>query len=136
MGYKRPTTVYLLKFADRDGLEVRACSVPVGRIMVLQEQATKLKDGDATAFDEARELFAAFADSLRSWNLEEDDGAPVPATLPGVMSLEFGFAAEILLAWFEAIASVPGPLDRRSTGGSPSVELSIPMEMLSPSLPS
>lgn len=133
MGYTKPTTVYLLKFDDRDGLEVRAASVPLGRLLDLTEQAERLKAGDAKSVDEAKELFELFASSLRSWNLEEDDGSPVPADLSGVRGLEFGFAAEILTAWFEAVGgSVPGPLAKRSTVTLPSEVPSIPMELLSP----
>lgn len=134
MGYTRPVTVYRLEFEARDGLEVRVASVSIDRLMGLQKQAAELKQERTTSFDEARELFETFAESLRSWNLEEDDGTPVPATLAGVLSLELGFASELLLVWFEAIAGVPAPLDKRSTGGSPSEVPSIPMEALSPSL--
>lgn len=136
MGYKKPTTVYLLKFEDREGLEVRAASVPIGKLIDMQTQAERLKSGDAASFDDARELFELFALSLRSWNLTEDDDTPVPTTLDGVLGLEFGFASELLLAWFEAIADVPAPLARRSTVTLPSEVPSIPMELLSGSHPS
>lgn len=134
MGYKKPTTVYRLHFDDRDGLEVRAASVPLGQLLDLTEQAERLKVGDAKSIEDARELFELFASSLRSWNLEEDDGTPTPADRSGLLGLEFGFAAEILMAWFEAVGgSVPAPLARRSTVTLPSEVPSIPMEVLSAS---
>jgi hypothetical protein len=133
MGFKRPQTVYALVFDHHDGLQVRAASVPVGRLLELVDMADKLKAGQAKALSEVRGLFEAFTEALRSWNLEEDDGTPVPATGAGVLSLEFGFASELILAWFDAIGDVPDPLERRSTVTLPSEELSIPMEVLSPS---
>lgn len=136
MGYKRPTTVYRLHFDDHDGLEVRAASVPIGQLLDLTEQADRLKSGAAESFDDARELLDLFAASLRSWNLEEDDGAPIPCTRDSVLGLEFQFATDLLVAWFEAVASVAAPLAQRSTVTLPSEVPSIPMEMLSGSLAS
>lgn len=127
MGYKRPQTVYKLVFDDHEGLEVRAASVPIGRLIEVSAQAEKLREGDADSFESVADLFALFGESLRSWNLEEDDGSPIPATVDSVMSLEFGFAAAILVAWFDAVGGVPAPLERRSTSGVPSEELLIPM---------
>lgn len=136
MGYKKPETVYLLQFEERAGLEVRAASVSMGRLLDISDMAESLRVGEAKNFAEARELFGEFASRLRSWNLEEDDGTPIPCDQEHLMQQEFGFASELLLAWFDAIASVPDPLGPRSTGGLPSVELSLPMEVLSPSLAS
>lgn len=136
MGYKRPETVYTLVFDDRDGLEVRAASVSTGRLLHLADMAGQLKTGEAKSLSEVRELVDTFAGRLRSWNIEEDDGTPVPATVEGVLSLEFPFAAEIIVAWFEAIGSVSDPLGGRSTGGLPLEVPSVPMELLSESLSS
>lgn len=130
MGYKRPETVYLLRFKDRDGLEVRAASVPLGQLLDVADAAEGLRKG---SIGEARKLFELFSRSLRSWNLEEDDGTPVPTTLAALMGLEQVFAAEILLSWFDAMNTVPDPLAGRSTGGSPLGVPSIPMETLSAS---
>lgn len=135
MGYRKPQTVYLLQFEDRDGLEVRAASVPMGRLLDVAEMADRLRSGEAKAFGEARELFALFGSCLRSWNLEEEDGTPIPADTEHVLEQEFSFITEILLAWFDAIASVPDPLAGRSTNGSQSGVPNIPMEEWSVSLP-
>lgn len=136
MGYKRPETVYTLVFDHRDGLEVRAASVPVGQLLELGEMAEGLKTGDAKTFGEARALFEAFAKRLRSWNLEEDDGTPIPPTLESLYGLEFGFATEIVGAWFDALSEVSGPLGGGSTPGSRLELASIPVDLPTPNLTS
>ncbi len=133
MSYVRPVTVYLLQFEDREGLEVRARSVPLGQLLELGDMAESLRSGEAQAFGEAKALFELFASKLKSWNLTEDDGTtPVPCDTSGLFSLEFPFATEILLAWFDAVASVSIPLGRRSTDGSLSVAPSIQTTPLEP----
>lgn len=136
MGFKRPETVYRLVFDGHDGLEVSAAAISLGRLFALAGQADSLRAGEAKSMQEAAEVFRTFASRLRGWNLEEDDGTPIPADWDGLASLEFSFASELLLAWFDAISDVPVPLERKSTGTSTSEELSIPMESWSGSPPS
>jgi hypothetical protein len=135
MGYKRPQTVYRLKFEEHEGLEVRAVGVPLGQMLDIAEQADAVKAGTVTDFGQVRELLDLFAKSLRSWNLEEEDGAAVPCTRDALLEQEFPFVLDILGAWSEAIASVPAPLERRSTDGPRSEELNFQTVPLSPSLP-
>ena len=126
MGYRAPRKTFRLVFEDEDraGLEVRARSASVGRLLEIEE-----KDGA----ESVRMLFEAFADALEGWNLEDEDGNPVPATLAGLMSLDLDFATDLVAAWKEGITGISGPLERKSNGGAPSpdgapAELSIPME--------
>lgn len=137
-GYRRPRKVYKLVFEDPSmgGLEVRATGVSLGTLTDLVKLAEQAKDRtSAEALAAFGELVDGFGKALRSWNLEDDDG-PVPATVDGLVAQDADFAMEIILAWMEAIAGVSGPLVRRSSGGGPSPEASIPMEVLSPSLAS
>lgn len=136
MGFEVPSRVMNLTFEEYPELKVRAGSITLARLLDLTEQAEGLRK-DAGSASDARELFAEFGSRLRSWNCERD-GEPIPATHDGLLSLDADFAAEILLAWFDAIGGMDvdkGPLDRRSTGGVPSVELLIPTEVLSDPLP-
>jgi hypothetical protein len=90
------------------------------------EQALESVDG----------LFTRFAKSLKAWNLDDDDGRPVPETADGVRGQELDFILEITMAWMDAIASVDIPLPQPANGSGTFPEGSIPMEPLSQSLPS
>jgi len=133
-GYVRQRKVYRLRFADEDmaGLVVQARSAPVGQFIGLTKLA-QLRGNDVTPEDMGKldELFRGFAGCLESWNLEDSDGTPVPATLEGLYSQETDFVLQIIFAWIEAVAGVPGPLGKPSSDGGRSLEASMPMETLS-----
>lgn len=131
-GYTPHRKVYKLRFADpeMDGLVVRARSLPLGRFLSL---ASLVKAGNDIQPERLAELFEGFAGSLVDWNLTGDDGEPVPATLDGVYSQEPDFMLAIILPWIEVVASISSPLGKPSSGGGPSPEASIPMEVLSAS---
>lgn len=134
MGYRRKPKVYNLKFQGEEfeGLEVRAKSVDVGRFITLNRLITGGKP-DAEDVDSVTTLFEGFAEALLSWNLEDDDGKPVPATLEGLWLQDVDFGLEIIFAWVNAIGAVSAPLGNGSSGGGKSPEALIPMEELSPS---
>jgi len=87
---------------------------------------------EALAFDElpGDEKFAKLASLLHSWNVEDGQGRPVPATIDGIRSIEISFAYKIMRAWTDALTGVPGPLDRPSTDGLPWEGQPIPTEAL------
>ncbi len=133
MGYKRPVKRFRLVFdteamPDMNGLEVIARSVPLGVFM----DVTGL---DGSAEKRGAKVVELFAGCLVEWNLEEEDGSPVPATLEGLKSQEMGFVAEITKAWMNAIAGVSPPLNGSSPGGAPSLEASLDLAKFSGSLP-
>lgn len=127
MGFRAPRTEITLTFdgyPDLDGLEVRIRSVSVadyGRLT-----SGQMNDAEA---------MAAFAGALVAWNLEDDAGQPVPATLAGVGSLDSSFFTQLMAAWVRGMTSVPPPLSRPSGSGL-NPEASIPMEPLPASPPS
>lgn len=77
-----------------------------------------------------------FADSLISWNLEDEQGNPIPATPEQVFQQDMDFMLHVATKWLDAIHGVSAPLDQTSPDGEPSVEASIPMDALSESLAS
>lgn len=137
MGYKAPSPTYKLVFEGRDGLEVFVRSVSIAQLRDIRNSADGLKGGELSGFDDAIGLFQLFARKLKSWNLEDENDSPMPATLETILELDFGFASEILLAWVDAMVKVPDPLAGRSTSGNEPQPLaaSIPMEPLPSSLP-
>lgn len=134
-GYKRKSTIYKLVFDDSDmaGLEVMAKSVPTGRLLKLMKLADVAGQGvqkkQLTAEDVAaiESLFEGFAKALISWNLVDDDDAPVPANLEGVHDQDFEFVLTIIMQWIEAIAGTSTNLGKASSDGPLSLVGSLPM---------
>ena len=128
MGYRRQPTVYRLIFQEYEGLEVMARSVSVEELLKITGLANQMTSKPDNKQVEA--LFGFFAKRLVSWNLEDEDGKPVPATLKGLLGEELGFILNIVQAWVRAITGVSPPLLNGSSGGpagrSP-LEDSIPM---------
>jgi hypothetical protein len=130
-GYQRTPKVYKLRFEDDeyDGLVVRARSIRLGAFLELSTlvgvDPTSMRPEDTAKIEQ---LFQAFAGALVDWNLEDEDGTPVPATFEGLASQEADFVLPIVKAWFAAVASVPRPLPAGSSNGQQSLEASIPME--------
>lgn len=143
-GYERAPKLYTLKFEDHPGFEVTMKGLSIDGFLQLTRLAGKfagvrLQALTGADLEEAlaviETLFIKFAKSLRQWNLIEQ-GEPVPATVEGVRSQDFDFILEITLAWMDAIASVDTPLPPPASSPGSSQDLSLPMEPLSPSLPS
>lgn len=139
-GYRRKAKLYTLKWAEGHelhGLEVTCKGLTVERMLSLVSLAAGLQGGDvAGKLGEAEKLFRSFARCLVGWNLEDEDGAPVPATYDGIAAQDLDFVTGLVTTWIDAVASVGSPLPPSSDGGPPSAPaLSMPMEPLSPSLP-
>jgi len=142
MGYQRKTyTLTWPEGHELHGLEVTTKGLPVKKMFGLVTLAGQLSGDDATVAEKvaiAEELFAGFADRLVAWNLDDDDGVPVPATLDGVSDQDFDFMTGLIMTWMDAVASVDIPLPKPSPPGAtmatePPLVGSIPVETLSPS---
>ena len=121
MGYKPQRTLYKLNFAETEyaGLEVTVRSPTIQALLDLQD----LADLPALSGDQVREMFRGFAQMLISWNVEDDDDTPVPATYEGVITQDPDFIKMIILAWQDNVASAPPPLQTGSpNGGNPQEE--------------
>lgn len=134
-GYRRAHKVYKLVFADpdMDGLVVRVRSIRIGELRELITLAQlDLDHVSAADADKVGRMFEVFADALISWNVEDDQGEPVPATLAGVSTQDGDFILLIVREWLN-IFTVAGPLGNGSSPGGRSLEESLAMEPLSPS---
>lgn len=140
MGYVWKGKTYRLVFADAEfeGLEVVARSASVGAYRRIADLATREFHHPPTEDDlaEIDNLFNEFAAVLVSWNLETEDEhgkrTPVPATYDGMAGQDLTLVRQIIWSWMEAVAGISVPLGQPSDGGEPSVEESLPMEVLSP----
>ncbi len=128
-GYRRERKAYRLVFEQYPGLVVRTRSCSTETFLKITEL-----EGQEITIDVAREQLHLFAEHLLSWNLlDEETGLPVPATPEAVLAEDFDFVTELQLAWVEAVAGVSAPLAQPSSGGSPSLVESLPMDVASPS---
>jgi hypothetical protein len=127
-GYRPQRKVYKLTFADPEmgGLVVRARGLTLGELLEL----SRLRDGGP---EELAQMFRLFAGKLVEWNVEGDDGSPLPATYESLLSLDDDFALSIVDAWTSVTTDVQPPLGQTSNGGGPSLVASLPMEPLSSS---
>ena len=135
-GYTRKRRVYRLKFEDAeyDGLVVKVRSTSVGGLLDFMGFLTL--DPDALTPDDVARfagLFDAFAEVLQEWNVQAEDGRPVPATLEGIRTQDADFVLDILRVWFQAVTQPSAPLGATSSAGGPSAAPPLPMEPLSPS---
>ncbi|WP_055696487.1 hypothetical protein [Streptomyces silaceus] len=134
-GYRPKRRIYDLDFSDHPdpdmhGLRVKLRHVDTGQALALD---AALEEGGDAGLKATLEILAA---QLIEWNVEDDQGQPVPVGIDAVMAQEVDFNMTIVNAWREAIAGVPAPLDGASPDGGPSLEASIPMELPSESLAS
>lgn len=139
MGFRKASKTFQLTWPEGDdnhGLEVRMRSLPVRKLMALGHVQDEIATGKATA-DSLAALFQIFAGALIEWNLEDEKGDPVPATLEGVENQDGDFITSMITAWMGAFASVPPPLpDGSNSGGTSPVESTLELASSSQSLQS
>jgi hypothetical protein len=146
VGFQLPRVTYTLDFTDTelDGLEVKARSAPLGMMLRLGSMVDEIGAAPQTedaemvrgAMGKLQSLIEMYATVLASWNLEDEDGAPVPASVDGMLTLDPRHLMMIIKAWQQAVTAAPDPLSEPSSNGAPSEALSLPMEPLSASLAS
>ena len=114
MGYRRVPVIYTLdKIPDEEGLVVRMKTISFGkvrRIIALMDDET----GDDSVMDEISDQVSK---ALVSWNLEDEDGAEVPATGEGMEGQDFDLVLKIVNSWLDAITGVSKDLGKDSSSG-------------------
>ena len=105
MGFRPPRlTAKVIGTDDYEGLEAEVVIRPVPFNMML-DFSEKGGSGD---LKQMREAFAAFGDAiLVSWNLEDEQGQPVPATGAGMLSQDPTLMNNILSRWLEVMQQPP-----------------------------
>jgi len=106
-------TAKLVFEGDYEGAEVRVkLDVPISLYIEIQ---------DLVDMDKPLEVFGLFGNTvLLEWNLEGDDGEPIPSDSKGMTMLPPGFANLIIQEWMQAVQSLPAPLAGTSGDGSTS----------------
>lgn len=124
MGYTAPRREYPLDLGTEfAGLEVTVRSVSIDEYLKLAGFT-----GETVPVGYAIDQFRA---NLVAWNLEEEDGTPIPVSAAGAQDKELVLA--LTTAWVGSLHGVPDPLGPSSHSGEPSLVESIPMDALSPS---
>lgn len=132
MAYTRKRKTVVLEFDNEDGdfagLEVEIASLPMGEFFELSKAVHK-KD---MSEKEVATLLKAFDRVLVAWNVEEEDGAPVPATFDGLMSMDLEFNLKVIGAWLKAVAppEAGSDLGKGSPSGKPFPGRPVTMEAL------
>ena len=130
MGYRVPDRTNILEgfTGDFEGLEV-TCNQN-STVDLYLELSGALED------DRITDAFDIFGDHiLASWNLEDADGTPVPATGAALRLQPVDLAILIVRTWLTERTAVPAPLERPSTNGV-KPEIESPLDLGSMSTPS
>lgn len=96
-------TARLVFSGDYEGAEVVVrLDVPVGVFVEIQ---------DMVSSEEQLKVFDLFgAKVLEEWNVENDDGNPVPATSEGMQTIPLDFANLMIEKWVEVSTQPSAPL--------------------------
>ena len=148
-GFKVPRKTARLQF---EGEEFEGCEIILAldltfgaqaHLAKLQAASEKAKETDATEADSTeatQQLMEFFSENcIQSWNLEDDDGKPLPLTSATFAAFPSWFGLLILNGWTAAVneaSEVSAPLDESSRNGRSSQEESELMEASSSVLPS
>ena len=138
-GYVPRRTLYKLDFSQTEhaGLEVTTKSASMAALLDILGLADTVEAAGLKNADPAQmgRLFGLFDEVLVSWNVEEEDGTPVPATKAGLLSQDPEFVMTVISAWAQAMSKAPPNLPNGSSNGATSLEGSIPMTPAGPSSP-
>ena len=120
MGFRPKRRVYNLDFTgtDYEGLQVSVRGFTVG-------EELDLDDKDMTG----PLIVQTLVTRLISWNVEDDQGQPVPTTHEGVCTQDSAMVGAIISALRQATSGVPAPLPETSPSGETSPAPPIPMPM-------
>lgn len=117
MGYRKVPTIYTLDdVKDEPGLIVRMKAIKVGKLRKLMRVISV--EEDKMTPEMIDEIFKLLLDGLVSWNLEDEQGSPVPTTMDGVDELELTTVMAILNEWLENMTGVDDELGKDSTSGA------------------
>lgn len=144
-GYTGARRVYKLTFEDEDmavvdgvPLVVRARAVTFRKLLDLARVDTSMFGQDLADLSEEQlellmGLLADFAGCIVEWNVVDLDGEVIEPSLDALLDQDPSWVMRVFMAWFQAIASVPGPLGPRSPSGAKFPGASVPMAPPSPS---
>ena len=131
--FRRERKLYQLTFDDPelDGFECVMSGVSLDRFIEISALAAELETPAGRTRENIEAQFTTLAASLVEWNLDDEDGNPVPCDYDGLADQDFDFVMAIMLGWMKAISQVSVPLDSGSSSGETSPEASLGLASLS-----
>ena len=113
MGFQLPPNTATLIFEDGNyaGLEVK---------VITDATLEEMFDLPERLEGKPKEQYVYWATKLVAWNVEDKDGAPVPATFEGVWSQPYEFINFLIGEWRKAVLRPNAPLSETSSDGSTS----------------
>jgi len=151
MGHRRKRTIYRVSFPEghahgpdpetgSEGLAVQFYGLSMDEVFELTGLIDSLRGIDPEAGADPTEamtvagrLLDKVAAKLHSWNLEEEDGTPIPADREHLGREEMPLVMDVTTAWVGAVTQAPAdsPLAAPPSGtapsGMPSPPMTIPM---------
>ncbi len=122
MGYKRERRTYIMEFTDPEyeGLEIKVRSIPIRELTHLMTLDPESEDPKVRV-SSINMLMSAFAEALVSWNMTDEAGDPLPATLEYIESEDSEFVLTCIAQWMATMSRVDdaAPLDDNSPTTQP-----------------
>lgn len=133
MGVRVERKKYRITFPeghDLHGVKMVARGMSVGELMGLIGMHRTVMSGDdpTVKLQAINGLLDSFAKALLEWNVDDEDGNPVPPDRAGLDALDFDQLLGGITAWVKEISDVAAPLGTPSTPTPKPPE--IPMEPL------
>lgn len=125
MGYRKVPRIYTLTFdKELEGLIVRMKGLKLGQMRALM---TILDDKDSRTLEG---LPPFIAKHIVSWNLEDEQGEPIPATEAGLDELDVDELLAISSRWMDELVGVQDDLGKDSPSGEQFPGRPVTMEAL------
>lgn len=129
MGYRKVPVIHTVTFegSDYEGLIVRLKGLKIGsmrRLIDLMESEDEKMTVMMTG------MIGTIADSIVSWNLEDEQGAELPATAEEMEDLEFAMLFELVSRWLEKMTGPNASLGKDSPSGEKFPGQPVTMEAL------
>lgn len=128
MGYRKVPVIYTLEIGgDYKGLIVRVKSIKIGEMRRMLRLIDSEEENTTEVLDN---MVTLISKGLVSWNLQEEDGEPTPATAEEVDNLDFKMLEAILNEWLDQVSGPDDELGKDSSSGSQFPGLPPTMEAL------
>lgn len=125
MGYRKVPRIYTLTFdKELEGLIVRMKGLKLGQMRALM---AILDDKDSRTLEG---LPPFIAKHIVSWNLEDEQGEPIPATEAGLDELDVDELLAISSRWMDELVGVQDDLGKDSPSGEQFPGRPVTMEAL------
>ena len=113
MGYRKKSTVHTLEFKQYEGLVIRMKGLKIGKM----RRVLRALDEDKETLALVDEMVTFVTEGLVSWNLEDEDGNPLPVDREQVEDLEFDMLSTILGDWLGKMTGPDEELGKDSSSG-------------------